>query len=170
MRNLTIYTFILLSFISCRKDNLYYQSDTGLTVFITNDKNENLLSENSAVSDRIDLNKLAIVSSGNNDKKPSPGGGKLAPDILSPDMFRVKNKKGQACLELIFDPGYSESNLQINYNDGSDSDMLAADLVNKNGKVTYDKIYLNKTLIWKADTNKERSIIIRKQKSTHGTL
>jgi len=55
------------------------------------------------VSDRIDLDKLAIVSSGNNEKKPSHGGQKLAPDILSPDMFRVKNKKGQAYLALIFD-------------------------------------------------------------------
>lgn len=170
MRNLIICTFFLLSLTSCRKDDLYYQSDTGLTVFIVNAKNENLLGENSAVSNRIDVKKLAILSSGNNDKKPSPGEGKLTPDIFSPDLFRVEVKGGEACLALIFDPGYSESNLQINYNDGSESDMLTADLVNKNGKVTYDKIYLNKTLIWKADTNKERSITIRKHKSSHTKL
>ncbi|WPO91742.1 hypothetical protein [Chryseobacterium sp. HR92] len=167
MRNLFLCTVLALLSISCKKDDVYFQTDTGLQVFISNGDNVDLLDEKSEIADKVDLKKLKIISSGNNDKNPSPGKGKLVPDIISSDYFRIENKSDRKCLVLIFDPIYSESILKINYNNGLSDDILTADLVDKNGKVVYNKIYLNKVLIWDAANDKDKSIYLKKGPITH---
>ncbi|MGJ1537896.1 hypothetical protein ACR784_23020 [Sphingobacterium multivorum] len=170
MRLFFLFTAILLFNVSCKKNDEYFKSDTALKVFISNEKNEDLLNYNSDNSNTIDASKLKIIPSGNNNKNPSPAAGKLTPDIISPNYFIIKEERGRKYLQLNFDPVYSESVLEIVYNNDLSPDTLTADLINKNGKIIYNTIYLNGIKAWDINTDKERSIKIQRTGIPHRPL
>ncbi|WP_312334680.1 hypothetical protein [Sphingobacterium sp.] len=170
MRLFFLFTAILLFNVSCKKNDEYFRSDTALKVFISNDKNEDLLRYNPDNSNTIDPSKLKIISSGNNNKNPSPAAGKLTPDIISPNYFIIKEEKDKKYLQLNFDPVYSESALEIVYNNNLSPDTLTADLMNKNGKIIYNIIYLNGVKVWDINTDKEHSIKIQRTDIPHRPL
>lgn len=162
MKNLLLCFLIIAGMSSCQKDDLYYDVRTEVCVFISDNNNRDLLSQNISSSNTIDLQKLEIVSSGNNNAGPSPAQGRMMPDILSPNFFSIDKKDGKRCLRLLFNPLYSQSLLEIKYNNGLKNDTLIADLENINGKIFYNKIYLGKALVWERSKDKERSIQIVK--------
>ncbi|MGB3066423.1 hypothetical protein ACR78Z_18670 [Sphingobacterium thalpophilum] len=171
MRNLILIFGALLINVGCTKnDNLYFKADTMVEVVIVNDKNEDLLNQKLDIPSKIHTDKLKIEASGNNDANPSPTGGKLVPDMLSPEYFTIREVDGKNRLILNFYPTYSTSVLKLVYdNEGFPPDELKAELTNKSGTVVYEKLYLNGKLVWDGK-GKEKLITIQKGSDTHPPL
>ncbi|MCY4778830.1 hypothetical protein ORI89_04140 [Sphingobacterium sp. UT-1RO-CII-1] len=169
MKNLS-FLFLLILF-SCSKDDTKNDPipimDNEVMIELVDSEGNDLLDPNTKAGNPIDIQKITVDFSGNNDSAPNPMTG-ISPiyEYISSKTFHVKAPKSKGeRYKLIFHlySAYSTSHLLIKWGNGFADDTLTAKMENiDNKEVTCSELYLNDTHVWDKKSNKERLIVLKK--------